>query len=102
MPRPRRRVGILYSGDRLNWTPYFGHDLIRVKQDNSMARNQGLLHVNLDVSDMSRSVQFYTAALGFVLVSDTHPSTGTYTQRMGIPLQVVNPLDIPFQPTNVA
>jgi catechol 2,3-dioxygenase-like lactoylglutathione lyase family enzyme len=36
-----------------------------------MARNNGLLHVNLNVSDMNRAVRFYTDALGFVLVSDS-------------------------------
>ena len=36
-----------------------------------MARNKGLLHVNLNVSDMHRAVRFYTEALGFVLVSDS-------------------------------
>ena len=35
-----------------------------------MARKFGLLHVNLNVHEIPRSVRFYTDALGFVLVSD--------------------------------
>jgi len=35
-----------------------------------MIRSRGLLHVNLNVSDLKRSVQFYTEALGFVIVCE--------------------------------
>lgn len=36
-----------------------------------MVRTYGLLHVNLNVSDITCSVRFYLEALGFVLVSDS-------------------------------
>ena len=36
-----------------------------------MIQSHGLLHVNLNVSDVDRSIRFYTGALGFVLVSDS-------------------------------
>jgi catechol 2,3-dioxygenase-like lactoylglutathione lyase family enzyme len=36
-----------------------------------MIRNYGLLHVNLNVSDLGCSVQFYTEALGFVIVCES-------------------------------
>jgi len=36
-----------------------------------MVRSYGLLHVNLNVSDVARSVRFYTEALGFSVVSDS-------------------------------
>jgi lactoylglutathione lyase len=35
-----------------------------------MTHNHGLLHINLNVSDVFRSVRFYTEALGFTVVTD--------------------------------
>ena len=36
--------------------------------------HRGLLHLNLNVSDIERSERFYREALGFVRVADTSES----------------------------
>jgi lactoylglutathione lyase len=40
-------------------------------KEEEMVHNHGLLHVNLNVSDMNRTVRFYTEVLGFVSVTDS-------------------------------
>jgi len=64
-----------------------------------MPDSRGLLHVNLNVSDLERSLRFYTEALGFVSVSVTEETADAGTGA-GVVRQAV--LTIPRTSTILA
>jgi glyoxylase I family protein len=46
-----------------------------------MPRLNGSTHINLTVRDLDRSTEWYTRALGFVVVRDAHPTESGFTFR---------------------